>query len=113
MILQEEGRIADAAQEFEKAIELRPDLRLARFHLGRIYANQKRWTEAIDELRRASEVDDEATPTYLYALGATQARAGQRDAARSTLDAAREKAAARGQTPLAQAIERDLATLGK
>jgi len=113
MILQEEGRLADAAREFEKAIEARPDLRLARFHLGRIYANQHRWTEAIEQLRRASEVDDEATPTYLYALGATQARAGQREAARASLSSAHQKAMARGQTPLAQSIERDLRTLGK
>lgn len=113
MILQEEGRLAEAAREFEKAIEARPDLRLARFHLGRIYANRQRWAEAIDQLRRASEGDDEATPTYLYALGATQARAGQREAARASLAAAREKAVARGQAPLAQAIERDLERLGR
>jgi tetratricopeptide (TPR) repeat protein len=113
MILQEQGRLAEAAREFEKAIDARPDLRLARFHLGRIYANQQRWPDAIAQLQRASEGDEEATPTYLYALGATQARAGQRDAARASLAAARAKAVARGQSGLVGAIDKDLASLDK
>jgi tetratricopeptide (TPR) repeat protein len=113
MILQEQGRLADAAREFEKAVEARPDLRLARFHLGRIYANQQRWTDAMAQLQRASEVDDDATPTYLYALGATQARAGLPAAARATLTAARAKAAARAQSTLVAAIEKDLARIGR
>jgi MFS family permease/tetratricopeptide (TPR) repeat protein len=113
MILQEQGRLPEAAREFQKAIDARPDLRLARFHLGRIYANQQRWPEAIAQLQRAAEGDEEATPTYLYALGATQARAGQREAARVSLTAAKAKAVARGQSGLADAIGRDLRRLGK
>jgi tetratricopeptide (TPR) repeat protein len=112
-LLEEEGRLAEAAREFEKAIAARPDLRLARFHLGRIYANQRRWPEAIVELQRASEGDDEATPTYLYALGATHAKAGHREEARATLAAARSQATAKGQSALAGAIDRDLARLSQ
>jgi tetratricopeptide (TPR) repeat protein len=107
-LLEEQGELAKAAAEFEKAVALDPNLRLARFHLGRIYANQRRWAPAIEQFRRAVEADDEATPAYLYALGATEARAGQPAAAVATLSSAREKALARGQSTLAASIERDL-----
>src|SRR6185369_394615 len=87
-LLEEQGNLAAASREFEKAIALDAGQRLARFHLGRIYANQRRWPQAIEQLQRAAEVDDGSTPTYLYALGATQARAGIPEA-RATLIAAR------------------------
>ncbi|HJZ98950.1 MAG TPA: tetratricopeptide repeat protein [Candidatus Solibacter sp.] len=110
-LLEEQGKVAEAAAQFQKAIELDPNLRLARFHLGRIYANQRRWTKAIEQFQRAVEVDDEATPAYLYALGATEARAGQHVAALATLSGARDKAMARGQSTLAASIEHDLEKL--
>jgi tetratricopeptide (TPR) repeat protein len=110
-LLQEDGKVEDAAEEFRKAIQLQPGLRLAHFHLGRIYANQRRWSSAIEQLRQAADGDDEATPTYLYALGATQARAGDSSGAASMLAAAREKALARGQVELAASIARDLGKL--
>lgn len=110
-ILEEDGRLDAAAREFQKALDSRPDYSLARFHLGRIYANQSRWRDAIEQLRRAAESDDEGAATYTYALGATEARAGRREQAVATLNAARQKALARGQAPLAAAIERDLARL--
>jgi tetratricopeptide (TPR) repeat protein len=109
--LEEKGQRAKAAAEFEKAIEIDPNLRLARFHLGRIYANQRRWAPAIEQFQRAVEVDDEATPTYLYALGATEARAGQPTTAAATLAGAHAKALARGQSTLAASIQRDLEKL--
>ena len=62
---------------FAKRSKSSPLSRLARFHLGRIYANQRRFPEAIEQFHRAVEgADDESRPAYLYALGATQARAG-------------------------------------
>jgi tetratricopeptide (TPR) repeat protein len=112
-ILQEQGEIDDAARHFLRAVELQPNYYLARFHLGRIYANRGRYTQAIEQLERASGADDDAAPTYLYALGATQARAGRHGAAAATLGAARDKAAAKGQSALAAAIERDLARIGR
>jgi len=110
-LFQEQGKLEDAANEFQKAVQLQPGLRLAHFHLGRIYANQRRWSAAIEQLRQAADGDDEATPTYLYALGATQARAGDLSGAATVLAAAREKAAARGQSELAASIARDLGKL--
>jgi tetratricopeptide (TPR) repeat protein len=111
VLLQEQGSLDLAARHFEQAIQLQPGLRLARFHLGRIFANQQRFAQAIEQFERAVEVDDESTPAYLYALGATQARAGDAARAASTLATAREKALSRGQSSLAQSIERDLARL--
>ena len=111
VILEQQGRVNEAAECFRKALESRPDLRLARFHLGRIRANQGQFAEAIAHLQRAVSVDDEATPTYLYALGATLARSGETVRAASVLGQARERALARGQGPLAASIERDLAGL--
>ncbi len=111
VLLQEEGKLEQAKSHFEKAVALQPSLRLAHFHLGRILANQQRFPQAIEQLRQAAAVDDDATPTYLYALGATQARAGDAAQASSTLNSAREKALARGQASLASSIEHDLGRL--
>ena len=110
-LLQEQGDLAGAEYHFQKAIEFQPGLRLARFHLGRIYATQRKFALAIEQFERAASVDDEATPAYLYALGATQARAGKAAIARSTLAAARQKALARRQSSLAASIGRDLEKL--
>jgi tetratricopeptide (TPR) repeat protein len=110
-LLQEKGDISGAAAHFQRAVELQPDLRIARFHLGRIYANQGKYTEAIAQLERAAESEEDATPTYLYALGATLARSGDVVRARTVLQNALEKATARGQTRLSSAVQRDLARL--
>jgi tetratricopeptide (TPR) repeat protein len=111
-ILQEQGQIAAAKVKFEKAIELNPSQQLARFNLGRIYANEKRYPEAIAQFERAVAIGEtEQTPVYLYALGAAQARAGDRATARQVLQMARQKASARGQTAVVGAIDVDLGRL--
>ena len=111
-LLEEEGKLAGAAEHFRKAIELQPSFRLARFHLGRIYANQRRYPEAIEQFKRAVEgPEDESRPAYLYALGATQARAGDTPSAAATLAMARERAVALGQAALAESIDRDIERL--
>lgn len=107
-ILQERGDLVAAQREFETAVEWKPDLRTARFNLGRLYANRNDWDRAIAQFREIVAVDDDATPTYLYALGATLARAGKPEAA-ATLAQAREQAARRGQSALVASIDRDLA----
>jgi tetratricopeptide (TPR) repeat protein len=110
-LLQEKGDLAGAAAHFQRAVESQPDLRIARFHLGRIYANQGKYPEAIAQFERAADADEDATPTYLYALGATLARSGDTAKARPVLQSALAKATARGQGKLASAVERDLARL--
>ncbi len=111
-LLEEEGKLASAAEHFRRAIEVQPSFALARYHLGRIYANQRRYPEAMEQFKRAVEAaEDESKPTYLYALGATEARAGGSSAAATTLATARERALALGQTALAASINRDLERL--
>lgn len=110
-ILQQEGRVRDAQGHFERAVELDSGLRLARFHLGRIYANQRRYADAVAQFREITGVDDESTPLYLYALGATYARSGDRTQARDTLAQAHARAEARAQRDLAASIARDLSRL--
>ena len=100
-------------ERFTIAVNLRPDNRVARFHLGRIYANEHRYDEALAEFSRILTPEDDATPTYLYAMGATYARAGRLNEATATLDRARLKALERGQTTVAATIDRDRARLTK
>lgn len=112
-LLQEQGRTREAMEKFQTAVNLRPDNRVARFHLGRIYANEQRYNEALAEFSRILTPEDDATPTYLYAMGATYARAGRLTEATATLDRARAKALERGQTTVAATIDRDRARLTK
>ena len=110
-IYQQRGLLNEAAGEFRQAIADQPNYPLARFHLGRILANQNKYAEAIEQFRKALEPADERTPTYLYALGATYARGGDRQQARRYLQQAREAASAHGQKQLLTSIERDLLAL--
>jgi tetratricopeptide (TPR) repeat protein len=110
-IYQQHGRLDDAAREFRQAIADQPNYPLARFHLGRILANQNQYAEAIEQFRKALKPADERTPTYLYAIGATYARAGDLRQARHYLQQARDTASAHGQKELLTSIERDLLAL--
>ena len=68
--------------------------------------------EAIRALQRAVQLgEDRETPRYLYALGAAQVRAGDREAGRRHLEEARERARRLQLAELVQSIDRDLARL--
>jgi tetratricopeptide (TPR) repeat protein len=110
-IYEQQGRIDDAAREFREAIANRPDYPLARFHLGRILVNQQKYDEAIQQFLRALEPETEQTPVYLYSLGATYARAGDRQHAAQYFHQAHDAAAAHGQSQLVTTIDRDLKML--
>jgi tetratricopeptide (TPR) repeat protein len=111
-LLEEERDLGGAAEHFRKAIESQPSFALAHFHLGRIYANRGQYSEAIQEFQQAvDQPAGESAPTYLYALGAAQARAGHAAAAGKSLTEARQKALSLGQSALAASIDRDLQRL--
>ena len=55
--------------------------------------------------------EDADTPRFMYALGATYARAGEKQKAIQYLRIALQKAKAMGQTQLASSLERDLRSL--
>ena len=111
VVVERDGKLNQAAALYQKAIAIKPDHRLAHFHLGRIYANQRRFDQAVAEFEQTIEPLDEQSPTYLYALGATQARAGRKQLAYELLNRAKVEAARFGQDPLMKSIERDVETL--
>jgi len=101
-----------AAELYRRALAARQDLRLAHYHLGRILANQRKYREAIAEFEKAIQAPiDERTPGYMYALGATHARAGDREASVLALQRAQLEAQRWRQGGLADAIQKDLAKL--
>ncbi len=106
-----QGRLDEALQLYLRAVERQPNYPLAQFHIGRILANQKKYDEAISHFLLTLGPVDESTATYLYALSATYARAGNRAEALKYGRRAREQAAARGQAELLRSIDKDLRVL--
>ena len=106
-----EGKWQQAAGLYHRAVEAKPSYTLAHFHLGRLYANQNKYAAAIEQLERSLEPPGPETPTFLYALAATNARAGARGRAVELMRQARVQALARGQTALVASIDHDLAAL--
>lgn len=112
-MIEREGRLDEAAQHYRRAIENKPGHRMAHFHLGRILVNQDKLAEAIEHFQKSLTPEDEQTPMFTYALGATYSRAGDNGKAIQFLRQALKSATAQGQTQLAASIERDLRKLEK
>lgn len=110
-LLERQGRLDEALDYFEKAVERRPDYRLAHFHIGRLLANRKKYAEAIEHFLKTLTAEDDSTPTYLYALAAAYARAGNKESALTYGRKARDAAASRNQTRLLDRIDKDLLVL--
>lgn len=106
-VLEHEGKLSDAALQFGKLIDLHPT-REARFELGRILVNQQQYNDAIAQFQQTLVPIDDKTPAYLYALGATYGRAGDKVQAIQYLEKAKQLATSRGQTALAAEINQDL-----
>ncbi|HQR34022.1 MAG TPA: tetratricopeptide repeat protein [Blastocatellia bacterium] len=113
VMIEREGRWDEAAQHYRRAIENKPGHRMAHFHLGRILVNQNKLAEAIEHFQKTLTPEDEQTPMFTYALGATYARAGENQKAIQFLQQALKSATAMRQAPLAASIERDLRSLEK
>ncbi|MFN0109199.1 MAG: tetratricopeptide repeat protein, partial [Blastocatellia bacterium] len=112
-IVEGNGRLDEAAAHFRHAIQNKPDHRLAHFRLGRILVNQDKLAEAIEHLQKTLTPEDDQTPMFTYALGATYSRAGDNSKAIQFLREALKGAAGMKQTQLAASIERDLRQLEK
>jgi type IV pilus biogenesis/stability protein PilW len=111
-MLEKQGRLDEALQFYMKAVERQPSFPLAHFSIGRILANQRKYDEAISHFLLSLDPESESTPTYLYALAATYARAGNRQEALKYYGKAREQAVALGQAELLRSIDKDLRALG-
>ena len=111
VLIEAEGKLDEAAQHYRKALENKPGYRSAHFYLGRILVNQDKLAEAIEHFQQTLTPEDEETPRYLYALGATCIRAGQRAKGMQYLRDALKKAQAYKQTQIVASLERDLKLL--
>jgi Tfp pilus assembly protein PilF len=111
VIVEREGKLDEAAAHYRKAIENKPGHRAAHFHLGRILVNQNKLSEAVEQFLQTLAPEDEDTPRYTYALGATYIRAGDRRKGIHYLRESLKRASALNQRRLADSIERDLKTL--
>lgn len=106
-VLEQEGKLSEAAAQFGKLIDLHPT-REAHFELGRILVNQQQYQDAIAQFEQTLTPEDDKTPAYLYALGATYGRAGDKVQAVQYLQKAKQLATARGQLALMAEIDQDL-----
>ena len=111
VLLEQRGMLAEAEREFQSAVEHQPGFRAAHFHLGRVLINHGDFSGGIQHLLKTIGTDDDDTPTYLYALGAAYARAGDRQTAVRYLRQGRSQAQSRKQDRLVASIEKDLKTL--
>jgi protein O-mannosyl-transferase len=111
IMIEREGKLDEAAAHYRKAIENKPGYRSAHYHLGRILFNQNKHSEAVEQFLQTLTPEDEDTPRFTYALGATYIRAGDRQKGIHYLREALKRASALKQTQLANSIERDLKTL--
>ena len=111
VMIEREGRLDEAAAHYRKAIENKPGYRSAHYHLGRILFNQNKHSEAVEQFLQTLTPEDEETPRFTYALGATYIRGGDRQKGIHYLREALKRASALNQTQLANSIERDLKTL--
>ena len=110
-MLEMERRFDEALDHYAKAVENQPNYRLAHFHRGRLLLIKGRTREAIQAFERSLEPEDDRTPTFLYALMAAHARAGNRDKAASYGREALGLANKYQQSELATKIKADLRKL--
>ena len=110
-MLERQRRLDDAAAEYRQAVESRPGLRIARFNLGRMLIALGRPGEAIAALEPLLAARDAETPRHLFALSAAMVRANRRTEGLKLAEEARALAIELGQTELAAAIGRELASL--
>ena len=110
-LLAREHKPEEAMRHLRAALDSSPDHRDAHFNLAQTLQALARHQEAIEHFRRAATVDDDKRPTLLYYLADAYARTGATDEAIRYATEARARAAALGQTALAQRIEAELANL--
>ena len=106
-----ERKLEDALAEYRRAVDAQPTLRIARFNEGRMLIALGRNDEAIASLQNLTDPRDAEAPRYLFALSAAHFRAGHKDEALRWATEARQLALRYGDTELAAAIERNLASI--
>jgi len=112
LALEAQQKLAEAGQELRRAAEANPLDLQAHFALGRILVNQENYEEGIQHLLKCVESPEDANrPAYLYALGAAYARSGDTRNGLHYLREARDAAAKRNLSRMAESIDEDLRML--
>ncbi|MEO6236221.1 MAG: tetratricopeptide repeat protein, partial [Vicinamibacterales bacterium] len=110
-ILESTRQFEAAMAEYRLAVDARPGLRVARFNLGRMLIGLGRAADAVRELQPLTEPRDAEAPRYLFALSTAYVRAGEKSEGVKWATAARDLALKFGDSTLAAAIDRDLASI--
>jgi tetratricopeptide (TPR) repeat protein len=79
-LLQEQGRLEEAARHYREALRLVPRHATAAFNLGTVLEDQRKLPEAIAAYREAVAIDDRLAEAH-YNLSRLYERSGQRQAA--------------------------------
>lgn len=109
--LERQHELAAAADAYRQAVEHQPGFRLARFNFARMLIALGQPDQAATELEKIVEPRDAETPRYVFALGVAHLRAGRKDEGIKWSLEAKRLALQFGQSDLAAAIDRDLASL--
>jgi protein O-GlcNAc transferase len=109
--LERQRMVNEAAEAFRRAVESQPGFRLARFNLARMLIALGKPDPAAVELEKIVEPRDAEAPRYLFALGVAHVHAGRKDEGVKWSLEAKKLAVQFGQTDLAAAIDRELASL--
>lgn len=102
--------MTDREEHFKQLVEKFPQAPMGHFSLGKWYLEQRRYSDAANALKRATELD----PTYaaaLVALGDAYAGVGDASNARAVLERARAVALEQKHPSLAEEIDERLSTL--
>ena len=84
LALEEEERFAEAAQVYERALQLQPDQPTLHFDLGNVLFQLERFSESIDHFQQAVDCDEEFAMAW-HNLGSVQAHLGMWPEAESCL----------------------------
>jgi len=112
-LLDETARSKDAQRHFRLALDDNPASREARFLLGRSLIRTGEFNEAIAQLSKTIDVDDEKTAVCMQTLAVAHQRAGNLNPALHFLELARDRARARKMDQLAAQLQEQLDQVSK
>jgi protein O-GlcNAc transferase len=110
-LLERRREFAVALAEYREAVNAQPTFRLARFNMGRMLLALGELQQAVAQFEKLQQPRDEETPRYLFGLATAYLRAGDRERGLSLAIDAQQLADELGQSNLAAAIAREIATL--
>ncbi len=96
--------------QFRQLAADHPSSPMVHFSLGKLLLDERRYSEAVESLRRAVSLQPDYAAA-LVALGDALVGAGQQDEARRVLEEARETALGQNHPSLAEEIDERLADL--